>query len=168
MISKEVRKYCRPIYHHLIENYDKAIKSPEMWVCHHRKEIDENGRNAFSADDLIDMGEYYHLPPEELIFLSKSEHKALHQAANNKDKSISREQKLERQRERSKKYREQHKEEINQRARDKWKLDEEYRKRKRENHRKWFERHPEKNKERLKQFRLDNPGYYTKYYTKKT
>jgi len=137
MISDEVRKYCRRIYHHLIENYEKAINSDEMYICHHRKEIGKDGRNAFSADELIDLGEYFHRPPEELIFLTKSEHKALHQAANNKDRVTTIEDKREKGRLRSRKWRKNHKEELNQKFRDKYANDPEYRLSKNESHKKW-------------------------------
>ena len=137
MISDEVRKYCRRIYHHLIENYEKAINSDEMYICHHRKEIDKDGRNAFSADELIDLGEYFHRPPEELIFLTKSEHKALHQAANNKDRVTTIEDKREKGRLRSRKWRKNHRDELNQKFRDKYANDPEYRLLKSESHKKW-------------------------------
>lgn len=168
MISDEVRKYCRRIYHHLIENYEKAINSDEMYICHHRKEIDKDGRNAFSADELIDLGEYFHRPPEELIFLTKSEHKALHQAANNKDRIVTDEHKRELNKARQKRYREKHKEEINVKARERWKTKSEYRIQKTRKHKEWIEQHPGWNKENLTKFRKENPDYYKKYYTKKS
>lgn len=172
MISDEVRKYCRKIYHHLIENYDEAINSEEMYICHHRKEIDKDGRNAFSADELIDLGEYFHRPPEELIFLTKSEHKALHQAANNKDRNVSEEHKREVAKARQKRYREKHKEELNQKAKDRYATDPEYRekrqKQNREKAKRFKEQHPNYNKKSLEKFRKENPDYYKKYYTKKS
>lgn len=137
MISDEVRKYCRKIYHHLIENYEEAVNSEEMYICHHRKEITEDGRNALTADELIDLGEYYHRPPEELIFLTKSAHKALHMAANNKDNGVTDEHKREVARLKSKRWREKHRDEINQKFRDKYKNDPEYRLSKSESHKKW-------------------------------
>lgn len=167
MISDEVRKYCRKIYHHLIENYDEAINSEEMYICHHRKEIDKDGRNAFSADELIDLGEYFHRPPEELIFLTKSEHKALHQAANNKDRNVTEEHKREVAKARQKRYREKHREEINQKSKERYANNAEYRKTRKEQHKKWINEHPDWNKERLEVFRKENPDYYKKYYTKK-
>ena len=172
MISDEVRKYCRRIYHHLIENYEKAVNSDEMYICHHRKEIDKDGRNAFSADELIDLGEYFHRPPEELIFLTKSEHKALHQAANNKDRNVSEEHKRELAKARQKRYREKHREELNQKTKERYATDPVYRKKRqsqnREKAKRFKERHPNYNKERLEEFRKENPDYYKKYYTKKS
>ena len=168
MISDEVRKYCRKIYHHLIENYEEAMNSEEMYICHHRKEISEDGRNAFSADELIDLGEYYHRPPEELIFLTKSAHKALHMAANNKDNGVTDEHKREVSKARSKRYREKHREELNQKSKDRYATDPEYRKKRAEQHKKWIEKNPNWNKEKLEEFRKENPDYYKKYYTKKS
>ena len=80
MISFEkVKKYCNEdIY--LIENYDKALAdSNQTWECHHRKEL------TTSRNTLIELGEYYNRPASELIFLTKFEHKSLH----NKRKYVS-------------------------------------------------------------------------------
>lgn len=61
------RCYCRNP--ELIENYDKAIADKtQTWQVHHRKE------EFYSCAELIEMGEYFDVPPEELIFLTKSEH----------------------------------------------------------------------------------------------
>lgn len=62
----------------LIENYEEAVKSPILWQCHHKNEIELNK----SAKDLIEMGLYYHRPANELIFLTVSEHSKLHQTNN--------------------------------------------------------------------------------------
>ena len=61
------RCYCR--HPELIENYDLAIADTnQMWEVHHRKE------EFYSQKELIERGEYYDVPPSELIFLTKSEH----------------------------------------------------------------------------------------------
>ena len=60
----------------LIENYDKAINSNEMWDCHHRLEIQNN--IIISKRDLIKQGLYYNRPASELIFLTKADHRKLH------------------------------------------------------------------------------------------
>lgn len=153
MISDEVRKYCRKIYHHLIENYEEAMNSEEMYICHHRKEITEDGRNAFTADELIDLGEYYHRPPEELIFLTKSAHKALHMAANNKDNGVTIEHKREKAKLRSRRWRENHREEVNQKSRERYANNAEYRKTRAEQHKKWINEHPDWNREAIKRCR---------------
>lgn len=57
----------------LIENYEKAIADKDKtWHCHHRRE------NISSRKDLIIKNEYYNRPANELIFLTKSEHRAIH------------------------------------------------------------------------------------------
>lgn len=62
-----------------IENYDKAIADPDnLWVIHHRKEIDNNGRIKYMSKDLKQMGLYYHRPADELIFLLPEEHRKMH------------------------------------------------------------------------------------------
>lgn len=59
--------YCR--HPELIENYDKAIAdTTQTWEVHHRKE------EFYSYAELIERGEYFDVQPEELIFLTPSEH----------------------------------------------------------------------------------------------
>lgn len=70
-----VKKYCCEDIS-LIENYEEAMKSPEKWVCHHRKEVVDGV--VTSMKELIEQKLYYHRPAEELIFLTKSEHNTLH------------------------------------------------------------------------------------------
>ena len=63
----DYRCYCR--YPELIENYDKAIADDtQVWDCHHRRE------ELYSQKELIERGEYFDISPEDLIFLTKSEH----------------------------------------------------------------------------------------------
>lgn len=62
-----------------IENYDKAINSPEMWHCHHKMELIATGAVVDSSkQDLKDWGIYYNRPADELMFLTEAEHKGLH------------------------------------------------------------------------------------------
>lgn len=78
---KNCKRYCEEGKLELIENYKQAIESDEMWVIHHRDEIRilPSGIIARrSKTDLIEANRYYNCPPEELIFLSNKEHKALH------------------------------------------------------------------------------------------
>lgn len=59
--------YCRNP--ESIENYDKAINdTSQTWEVHHRKE------EIYPRKELIERGEYFDVPPEELIFLTQSEH----------------------------------------------------------------------------------------------
>lgn len=75
------KSYCREDIS-LIENYELAVADTErMWHCHHRDEIRTlpSGMTVFrSRQDLIDNGRYYNCPANELIFLTKSEHRRLH------------------------------------------------------------------------------------------
>lgn len=68
-----------------IENYAFAISDDKhMWECHHRLETHFSDgtprpRNAqLSKSELIALGMYYNRPAEELIFLTKPEHRKLH------------------------------------------------------------------------------------------
>lgn len=68
-----------------IENYAFAISDDKrMWECHHRLETHFSDgtprpRNAqLSKEELIALGMYYNRPAEELIFLTKPEHRKLH------------------------------------------------------------------------------------------
>lgn len=66
-------KYC--FEYTQIENYQLAVSDEtQVWDCHHRKEIEENK----NREQLIKEGLYYNRPPEEFIFLTKSEHIKLH------------------------------------------------------------------------------------------
>ena len=57
------------------ENYEIAINDPKnTWICHHKNGILLHK----SAKELDEIGLYYNRPPEELIFVTKSEHKTLH------------------------------------------------------------------------------------------
>lgn len=66
-----------------IENYEKALKDNfKGWHCHHRLEThNSDGERRLvdiSAAELKALNMYYHRPPEELIFLTVSEHRLLH------------------------------------------------------------------------------------------
>lgn len=71
---KRVKQYCKdPI--NLIENYQAAISDlTQMWVCHHRKEIDLD----LTYKELIELNIYYQVPASDLIFLTRSDHTTLH------------------------------------------------------------------------------------------
>ena len=84
MISKSnIKSICR--HRELVENYDKAVSDDtQMWDLHHRLEThfsdgSERPKYAFlSKAELIALDMYWNRPPEELIFLSKSDHYSLH------------------------------------------------------------------------------------------
>ena len=64
-------RYCKDYEN--IENYYKAkADNFKGWCCHHRKGVD------IPAEELQVLDMYYNRPPEELIFLTRSEHRALH------------------------------------------------------------------------------------------
>lgn len=63
-----------------IENYEKAVNDKtQMWVCHHRNEITMKARRS----TLKRLNLYYNRPASELIFLTNSEHSALHAEPQN-------------------------------------------------------------------------------------
>ena len=74
--SRELNQYCsEPLEN--IENYDKAIADSEQtWQCHHRAEVLPCG--VYSRRDLIKTGLYWNRPASELIFLTHSDHRRLH------------------------------------------------------------------------------------------
>ena len=73
---KRLKRYCSKYWE--IENYDKAVNDKTtIWVCHHRAEIETNGV-VHSMNYLIENNLYYHQNPEDLIFLTQSEHITLH------------------------------------------------------------------------------------------
>ena len=66
-----------------IENYEKAkADNFKGWCIHHRLQTwtsDGKRRDVdITAAELIALGMYYNRPPEELIFLTESEHHSLH------------------------------------------------------------------------------------------
>ncbi len=65
----------------LIENYNEAVNSPELWDCHHRLEIQDN--LILSKTELKLAGKYYNQKASDLIFLSHSDHAKLHMAGKN-------------------------------------------------------------------------------------
>lgn len=67
-----------------IENYEEAIKSDKLYLCHHRLETHfSNGTprpaNAqLVSEELEALGMYSKRPASELIFLTRSEHAKIH------------------------------------------------------------------------------------------
>lgn len=86
--EKQAKRYCRDSLA-LIENYDKAINdTTQTWHCHHRDEVKVLPSGIIvirSTQDLKDAGRYFDCPANELIFLTKSEHRKLH--STNKSES---------------------------------------------------------------------------------
>lgn len=78
----------------LIENYDKAIAdTTQAWQCHHRLEThNSDGERRLveiSSAELIALDTYYDRPPEELIFMTKSEHIRLHNLSEERRRHVS-------------------------------------------------------------------------------
>ena len=75
MINEKIaRRYCKEDLSK-IKNYDKAIAdTTQVWDCHHMTETWWN----CSRKDLIDNECYYNRKACELIFLTKAEHRRLH------------------------------------------------------------------------------------------
>lgn len=62
-----------------IENYELAkADNFKGWEIHHRLELTLDGEHACSANDLERMNMYYNRPYFELIFLTRSAHRQLH------------------------------------------------------------------------------------------
>ena len=75
MIAKKIELFCKN--YQQIENYNEAVNdNSEVWDCHHRLELHDDYINT--REELKLMGLYYDRPPEELIFLKRSEHSRLH------------------------------------------------------------------------------------------
>ena len=71
-MKHKFEKFCKNSEN--IENYQKAkADNFKGWCCHHRKGVD------IPTEELKALGMYYNRPPEELIFLTRSEHTSLHQ-----------------------------------------------------------------------------------------
>ena len=72
---KYYKRYCSDIEN--IENFEKAkADNFKGWCCHHRKGVD------IPTEKLKALGMYYNRPADELIFLTRSEHKSLHNEGN--------------------------------------------------------------------------------------
>lgn len=95
MISeKYLKRYCYCRHPELIENYEKAIAdTTQTWLCHHRLETHNSDGERRLVDlsykELIALGMYYDRPPEELIFLTRAEHKSLHTVSEEARRKIS-------------------------------------------------------------------------------
>lgn len=77
--NKDLKRLCKEYW--LIENYDEAVNDNDnIWVCHHRREV-QDGFRIWKKEELIKIGQYYDREPNELIFMTRSEHTALHNKA---------------------------------------------------------------------------------------
>lgn len=69
---RRFEKYCKDYEN--IENYWNA-KADDFkgWCCHHRRGAD------ITAKELKALGKYYNIPASDLVFMTISEHRKLHQ-----------------------------------------------------------------------------------------
>lgn len=73
--ESQARKYCREDIT-LIKNYAEAIAdATQTWICQHRNAEPFTG---FCTKDLKKMNMYYQRPASELMFVTRSEHKTIH------------------------------------------------------------------------------------------
>lgn len=70
----QAKRFCsEPIEN--IENYENAIAdTTQTWHLHHRKEIEF----GYSKQELQDMNMYFSVPASDLIYLTPSEHRRIH------------------------------------------------------------------------------------------
>ena len=84
--EKQAKIYCKEDISK-IENYEAAMNdTTQTWHCHHRTEIWWN----CAAKDLIDNECYYNRKACELIFLTTSEHRKLHNKCKHHSEEICR------------------------------------------------------------------------------
>lgn len=78
----QLKRYVKDGRFDLVENYDKAkVDNFKGWAIHHRDEIRllPSGMIALrTREELIKNDRYYNCPPNELIWLTLSEHTHLH------------------------------------------------------------------------------------------
>ena len=83
-----IRLFCEGDFTKIENFWDAYNDLTQMYEIHHRKEIDEN----LSRKQLIEKELYYKRPPEELIFLTKSEHAKIHSSLRKHQKTRSHEE----------------------------------------------------------------------------
>lgn len=78
-------RYCERGRLEEVENYDIAAKDNFVgWQIHHRLGVD------LSRKEMKAIGIYWSRPPEELIFLTASEHASIHKRARDLKRSLAR------------------------------------------------------------------------------
>lgn len=71
MISNKANIYCSESLS-CIANYNQAVESPEMYDVHHLS------GEIYSKDELLAMNAYFHVPSEDLVFVTKKQHMKIH------------------------------------------------------------------------------------------
>lgn len=94
MIASYIKYICKD--YTKIENYEKAVADlNETWDLHHRLETHFSDGTERPLNDHLSMQElkaldmYLNRPPEELIFLTRSDHKSLHMKSTETRRKIS-------------------------------------------------------------------------------
>ena len=72
------KSFCKDDYTK-IENYKEAVNdNTQTWDLHHRNEFTLDGKFAHTSKELKAMNMYFKRPANELIFLTPSEHRHMH------------------------------------------------------------------------------------------
>lgn len=72
MLIGAYKKFCKD--YDKVEGYERALSSDEPYFIHHKQGI------YISQEELIELGWYYDCPPDCLMWVTKSEHSAIHNA----------------------------------------------------------------------------------------
>ena len=76
---RKVKKFCKDYTR--IENYEEAVNdTTQVWHCHHIL------GEILSREQLLDHDFYYDVPPCMLKFVTKREHRQIHQNGKNRSK----------------------------------------------------------------------------------
>lgn len=83
--ERQAHRFCRDDISK-IENYEEAVNDKtQTWHIHHRLELTLDGEFALSAAQLKMHDMYYHRPYYELIFLTPTEHRRIHNIGQSED-----------------------------------------------------------------------------------
>lgn len=72
MLIGAYKKFCKD--YDKVEGYERAVSSDEPYFIHHKQGI------YISREELVELGWYYDCPPDCLMWVTKSEHNAIHSA----------------------------------------------------------------------------------------
>lgn len=72
MLTGRYKKFCKD--YDKVEGYERALHSDEPYFLHHKQGI------YMSVDEMKEYGWYFDCPPDCLMWVTKSEHKRLHNA----------------------------------------------------------------------------------------
>lgn len=72
MLIGAYKKFCKD--YDKVEGYERALSSDEPYFIHHKQGI------YISVEELIELGWYYDCPPDCLMWVTRSEHNAIHSA----------------------------------------------------------------------------------------